>query len=60
VQNAKLVLYTDDTNILVVAKDINVLEAKTAFVMKQLEEWLFENKRVLHTAKTCTVSFYSS
>jgi hypothetical protein len=40
VLNAKLILYRDDTNIPVVVKDINVLEIKTALLLKQQESWL--------------------
>jgi Reverse transcriptase (RNA-dependent DNA polymerase). len=60
VQNAKLVLYADDTNILVVDKDMKVFELKTALVMTQLKAWLFDNELVLNTAKTCALLFHSS
>jgi len=46
-KNAKLVLYADDTNILVVDKDITVLELKTSLVMTLLEAWHFDNELVL-------------
>jgi len=55
-----LVHYADDTNILVVDKDIKVLELKTALVMKQLQAWLFDNELVLNTAKICAMLFHSS
>jgi len=42
-----LVLYADDTNILVVDKDIKVLELKTALVMTLLVALLFDNELVL-------------
>jgi hypothetical protein len=60
VQDATLVHYADDINILVVDKDKNVPELKTALVMKQLEAWHFDNKLVLNTAKTCAMLFLSS
>jgi hypothetical protein len=60
VQNATLIHYADDTNILVVDKDIKVLELKTALVMKQLEAWLFDIELVLNTAKTIAMLFHSS
>ena len=59
-QNATLVHYADDTNILVVDKDIKVLELKTALVMKELEAWLYDNELVLNTPKTCAMLFHSS
>jgi len=60
VQDVMLVHYADDTNILVVDKDIKVLELKTALVMKQLQAWLFDNELVLNTAKICAMLFHSS
>jgi len=48
VQIAKLFLYADDTNILVVDKDIKVFELKTALVMKQL----LDTELVVNAAKT--------
>jgi hypothetical protein len=60
VQNAKLVLYADDINILVADKEIKALELKTALVIKQLETWLSKNKLVLNTTKTCAMLFHSS
>jgi hypothetical protein len=59
VQNAKLVLYTDDTNIPVV-KDINVLEVKTALVMEQQEAWLFDSELLLNIAKPSAMLFHFS
>ena len=57
---AKLVLYADHTNILVVDKDIKVFELKTALVMKQLEGWLLDIELVVNTAKTCAMLLHSS
>jgi hypothetical protein len=39
IQNAKLVIYADDTNILVADNDKENLQAKPSSVMKQLETW---------------------
>jgi hypothetical protein len=55
-----LVLYADDTNILVVDKDTKVLELKTALVTKPLVAWLFGNELALNTAKTCYVISFRS
>jgi hypothetical protein len=60
VQNAKLVLYADDINILVVDKGIKVFELKTALLMKLLEAWLLDIELVVTTAKTCAMLFHSS
>ena len=60
VQNAKLDLYTNDTNIPVVYKDIKVFPLRTALVMLQLEAWIFDNELLLNTATTCAMLFHSS
>ena len=60
VQNAKLDLYIDDTNILVVDKDIKVLALKTALLMIQLGAWIFDGECVLNTATICAMLFHSS
>jgi hypothetical protein len=57
VQNAKLVLYTDDTNIPVVVKDINVLEIKSASELKQPEAWLFDIELLLNIANPSAILF---
>jgi len=41
IQEAKLALYADDTNILVVEKNDEVLQARLSSVMRQLEVWFF-------------------
>jgi hypothetical protein len=41
-------------------EDINVLEVKSALVLKQVEAWLFDNELVLNTGKTCVMLFHSS
>jgi hypothetical protein len=43
VQDAKLVIYADDTNILVTDNDKENLQAKLSSVMKQLEAWFLNN-----------------
>ena len=40
VQEAKVVLFADDTNILLIEKNLTSLQEKTVNVMKQLEDWL--------------------
>ena len=41
IQGAKLILYADDTNVLVVDKNEEALQTKLPLVMKQLENWFF-------------------
>jgi len=49
IEEAKLVLYADDTNILVVGKDEDDLQAKVSSVTKQLEVWFFNNHLIVNS-----------
>ena len=42
-QAVKLVLFADDTNILVVGKNEDALQQKVLYVMKELEIWFQKN-----------------
>ena len=46
-----MVLCTDNTNILVVVRGINIFEVETALVIKQLEAWLFDSELVFNTVQ---------
>jgi len=52
IQEAKLVLYPDGTNILVVAKNEKALQATLSSVVKQLEVWFSSNDLIVNTTKT--------
>jgi phage pi2 protein 07 len=58
IQEAKLVLYADDTNILVIGKDKEALQAKLSSVMKQLEVWFLKNDLIINTTKTAAMSVH--
>jgi hypothetical protein len=52
VQEAKVVLFADDTNILLIEKYLTSLQEKTVNVMKQLENWFLSNNLIINTGKT--------
>ena len=56
-QGSKLVLYADDTNILVVDRN-EALQTKLALVIKQLEIWFLKNDLIINTAITVAMSFH--
>jgi hypothetical protein len=58
IQEAKLVLYADDKNILVTGNDEKALQAKLSSVMKQLEAWFLNNDLIVNTTKTIAMSFH--
>jgi hypothetical protein len=59
INEAKLVLYADDTNILVTGKNEEELQIRISKITKQLEGWLCENDLVVNTTKTVAMSFHS-
>jgi retron-type reverse transcriptase len=60
VQEAKMVLYADDTNILVADKDEHELKLKIVSLMKHLEIWFFNNELIINLEQRHVMSFHSS
>jgi hypothetical protein len=58
IHKAKLVLYADDTNILVTGNDEETLQAKLSSVMKQLEVRFLNIDIIVNTTKTVAKLFY--
>jgi retron-type reverse transcriptase len=58
IQERKLVFYADDINILVVDNKEEVLQAKIASVIMQLEFWFLKNDLIANTSKIVTMSFH--
>jgi hypothetical protein len=57
VEDVKMVLFADDTNILVTDKNLDALQLKLRRVMEQLEIW-FQKNLLINREKT-TVMFFS-
>ena len=57
VQEAKVVLFADDTNILLIKKNLTSLQEKIVNVMKQLENWFLSNNLIINTGKTKAILF---
>jgi hypothetical protein len=60
IKEAKVVLYADDTNLLVTGKNEEELQTRLSVITKQLETWFFENDLIVNTTKTVAMSFHSS
>jgi hypothetical protein len=58
IQGAKLILYADDTNVLVVDRNEEALQTKLSLVMKQLGKWFLKNYLFINTTKTAAMSFH--
>jgi hypothetical protein len=53
-----MVLYADDTNVLVLDKDFKSPELKITLVLKQMETWFSENELAVNTEKTSAMLFH--
>jgi hypothetical protein len=51
VQETKMALFANDTNILVIDKDYKSLKEKTNRVMEKLENWVLYTDLVINTQK---------
>ena len=55
----KLLLYADDSALMVSGKDISVIEETLSVELESVSEWLTENKLSLHLGKTESILFAS-
>ena len=53
-----MIIYANDTNVLVVDKNEEALQTKLSLVMRQLENWFLKNDLFINTTKTAAVSFH--
>jgi hypothetical protein len=57
VQEAKVVLFADDTNLLHTENDLTSFKGKIIKVMKQLENWFLTNNLIINMEKTKAILF---
>jgi hypothetical protein len=60
IMGTKIVLFADDTNILVSDVNINNLQDKLNNVMTELQTWFTLNNLVVNTEKTLAMSFHTT
>jgi len=53
-----LILYANDTNVLVIDTNEEALQTKLSLLMKQLENWFLKNGLFINTTKTAAMSFH--
>ena len=58
-QRGKTILFDDDTNIQIEAKNANILSETVKEVMQQLSSWFYLNKLVINPEKTISISFHA-
>jgi hypothetical protein len=58
VQGAKMVLFADNTNLLITGADEEDLQYKIKNVMRELNTWFEENKLIINFEKTFAMSFH--
>jgi hypothetical protein len=60
IQNAEVVLFADDTSILITENNTLLLSEKIKNVGKQLENWFYENRLIINTEKSKVIFFRRS
>jgi len=58
IQDAKLVLFDVDINILIVDKNIDHVQARINWIIKQFETWFSNNSLIVNTDKTEAMLFH--
>lgn len=57
ITDAKLILYADNTNVLVTSNNEDDLQVRLSSITKQLEVWFSDNDLIVNTTKTVAMSF---
>jgi hypothetical protein len=57
---SKIVLFADDTNIIVSGENLNTLQYKLNNVMKELQTWFTLNSLVVNVEKMLAISFHTT
>jgi hypothetical protein len=60
IQNAEVVLFADDTSILITESNTLLLSEKIQNVRNQLENWFYENRLIINTEKSKVILFWRS
>lgn len=55
-----LVMYADDTSVLITAKTLEELSEKCSLLVKDIVKWFSQNKLYLNFSKTCFIKFNAS
>jgi len=58
IQGTKLILYADDTNVLVIDRSQEAIQTKLYLVMKQIEIWFLKNDFIKNITKIVAMSFH--
>jgi hypothetical protein len=56
--DTKVVLFTDDINIVLADKDVTRLQEKVNNTMKQIESWFSDNKMIINVNKSKAIFFH--
>jgi hypothetical protein len=59
IQGARVVLFADDINILVMAEDGKALQHQINKAMEELHSWFYTNNLRINAEKTISISFHT-
>jgi len=60
VAGMNIVLFVDDTNLLITGKNINTMQSCLNSVMQDIQTWFFSNSLIVNTGKTSAISFHTT
>ena len=55
-----IVLFADDTNILISGENLNIVQFKLNNIMQDIETWFASNSLIVNAGKTMAISFHTS
>ena len=58
VTGTNIVLFADDTNLLITGENINTVQSSLKSVMQDIQTWFFSNSLIVNTGKTLAISFH--
>jgi len=60
VTGTNIVLFADDTNLLITGENINTVQSSLNSVMQDIQTWFFSNSLIVNTGKTSAISFHTT
>ena len=60
VLDPNIVLFVDDTNVLISGDNLNIVQSRLNKVMQEIETWFASNSLIVNAGKTMAISFHTT
>ena len=60
VLESNIVLFADDTNLLITGDNLNTVQSRTNNVMQDIRSWFISNSSIVNAGKTLAISFHTT